>query len=201
MKKLCVLVMLIVFLMSTAAFAEGFVASPTVREPVVLQTLVLDENGVPCTKDGFEIVIVEKNDRVNEIGNEIVEFLQTAPIHEYFGPELYEEAIPYMPEGYTAENYQLMEFEAIEEHGYDPSYGDAGALFQFAEDYPSDAVLLAFVGIEPIVEEGEEPAEIAWTPLYAYVEDGSVMGCFTQEILESMMAENINTVLTVLKAE
>ena len=206
MKKLFVLVLLVAFLMTSAAFAEGFVASPSVRPSQVLATLLLDENGAPVVDDGFEIVIIEKNERVIELGTELVEFLQTAPIHEYFGQELFAEAIPLMPENCAAEDYQLNEFEAIEQHGYAPEMGDAGAVFEFAEDYPSDAVLLAFVGIEPIAVEGEAPAEgeeaaqIAWTPLPAFVDNGKVVVVFSQDVLTKMMDENINTVLTVLQA-
>lgn len=191
MKKIaCVLVTLMMLTMACGAFAE---ATPS----VTLGEIVVPA-GVAYSEDFSISMTAIKPDTVEAaVFEEIASFVETEKVTAYFGEEVMITAQQYLPEELDVSALVMDELFPLETEGYEATYGDVEAVFEFVTAYEEGTVLLAMVGILPA--EGED-AEIVWVPMPAEVlEGGKVKITFTQVTLE-LLNEN-QAVLALLRAE
>lgn len=189
-KNIICVVLAMVMMLSFCAFAEE-VAVPS----VTLGALVAPA-GVTY-EEGFTVYVtpVAEDSQEKVVLDEIVAFVETAPVAEYFGEETMAAAAAYLPENVDAATLQLDEFFPLKEEGYVAEYGDVEAVFEFMTEYEDNSALIAMVGILPV--EGE--TEITWLPMAAEAVEGKVKIVFTQEVME-MLAER-EAVMAILRAE
>lgn len=196
-KNIICVVLAMVMMLSFCAFAEE-VAVPS----VTLGALTAPE-GVTY-EEGFTVYVtpVAEDSQEKVVLDEIVAFVETAPVAEYFGEETMTAAAAYLPEELDAAALQLDEFFPLEQEGYVTEYGDVEAVFEFLTEYEDDTVLIAMVGILPVEGEVDETGAevgITWMPMSAEAVEGKVKITFTQEMFEKMADRE--AVIAILRAE
>ena len=188
MKKILIGVIALTLLISGAVYAEEANPSPSIRLVGLL-------GGTGVTLDeGFVIQADEQQDEeVKALFDDMSDFAKDGLIVDFFGfDEDAKNALQEMlPEGVDLASLQMDEFFKIVSWGYDSSYGDVDALFDFMTDYPDGTILVAVVGII-------ENENVTWTPVTAVAENKLVRVTFTKEVLEKI--QDNKAILTLLRA-
>lgn len=189
-KNIICVVLAMVMMLSFCAFAEE-VAVPS----VTLGALTAPE-GVTY-EEGFTVYVtpVAEDSQEKVVLDEIVAFVESDVVANYFGEETMTAAAAYLPEALDVTALELDEFFPLEQEGYVAEYGDVEAVFEFLTEYEDDTILIAMVGILPV--EGE--TEITWLPMAAEAVEGKVKITFTQEMFEKMAGRE--AVIAVLRAD
>lgn len=196
-KNIVCVVLAMVMMLSFCAFAEE-VAVPS----VTLGALTAPE-GVTY-EEGFTVYVtpVAEDSQEKVVLDEIVAFVETATVAEYFGEETMTAAAAYLPEELDVAALQLDEFFPLEQEGYNAEYGDVEAVFEFLTEYEDDTTLIAMVGILPVEGEVDETGAevgITWLPMAAEAVEGKVKITFTQEMFEKMADRE--AVIAILRAD
>lgn len=150
----------VITLKPTATAAPGAVEAP-VEEQTVSLVVELKEPTVKAAK----------------VLDEIAVHVETAPVTQYFAPEVVTEVKKIIPVAAKVEELKVHEFYEVNTANYAEAYGDVEATFEFATQYEDGKSFVAMIGI--IGEDGE----VTWMPMNAEVVDGKVKILFTQEVL------------------
>lgn len=188
MKRILVGVMVLMLLISGTVIAEEANPSPSIRLVGLLggAGVSLDE--------GFVIQVDEQQDEeVKALFNDMSDFAKDGHIVDFFGfdADARNTLQEMLPEGVDLTSLQMDEFFKIVSWGYESTYGDVDALFDFMTDYPDGTALVAVVGIF-------ENENVTWTPVTAVAENKLVRVTFTQDVLEKL--QDNEAVLTLLRA-
>lgn len=177
-----ILVAIALLTISVGACAEQ-VPSPIMPTSVTAE--VAASSSVAMEED-FAIQLVAETETAAAVLTEVQEFVETEAISKFFDEESMAAAVEYLPEGYDVENLMLAEIYALMVQNYVVEYGDVSATFEFAVNYPDDAILLGMIGIVNREAGQEDAPEIAWFPVQAEVNEGCVQVMVAQELLEQI---------------
>lgn len=176
-------------LVAIALLTVGAVACAEQLPSPTMPTLVEAEVagfGSVALKEDFVIQLVAETETAAAVLTEVQEFVETEKIAKYFDEESMAAAVEYLPEDYDVENLMLAEVYELMVINYVVEYGDASATFEFAVEYPDDAILLGMVGIVNSEAVQKDAPEITWFPVQAEANEGRVQVMVAQELLEQI---------------
>lgn len=181
MKKLLVLVLALMMVLTTAAFA---VPSKTTGDLTVVE-VIKSETGVEVPANLVVAIPAPTKTATDEL-DKVVKFVAEGkkPV-EYFAKEnpVVEESIKaLLPADVDVTTLEMNEFAPLNVENYDETIGNLTVGFKFATEYKDGAVIVAMVGVVTGVD-ADGNSIIEWVALPATVENGVVNVSFTAETL------------------
>ena len=201
MKKVLIVLVMITLLMTGAVACAEELPSPTI--PTTVTAEITGANGEAT--DGFEVYLVAETEISTELVNQIQTFVQTDSVINFFGTDVLEKTVEFLPENYEAENLMLAELYTLTDENYSAAFGEVEAKFVFATQYTEDDVLLGMVGFvddafaaSDSEEASETEAAIEWIPVPTAVNEGNVAVTLSQEVLQRI-ADGESAVFVLLQ--
>ena len=135
-------------------------------------------------KESLAIRLLAQTEAADAVLKDVQAFVKTEKIAAFFGEETIAAAAEYLPENYVTDNLMLVELYDLKAENYSPDYGEVDAVFEFAVQYPDDAILLGMIGVTNDAADAEASDELVWFPVPATASEGVVSLSISQELME-----------------
>lgn len=133
-------------------------------------------------KEDFAVRLLAQTETADAVLKDVQAFVETEKIAAFFGEETMTAAAEYLPENYVTDNLMLAELYDLKVENYSAEYGEVDAKFEFAVQYPDDAILLGMVGVPN--DAADASGELVWFPVAAAASEGAVSLSISQELME-----------------